>query len=69
VFINDRLLAPNLPATREAAKPDLQAFLAKLFRGSEFSLSHGSDPRGLFGVNVKASREFSLADLLANLSS
>ena len=69
VFINDRLLAPNLAATREAVKPELQAFLEKLFRGSEYLLSHGNDPRELFAVNVKANRQFSLADLLGNLSS
>jgi hypothetical protein len=69
VSINDRLLAPNDPATREAVKPDLRDFLEKLFRGSDYSLSHGNDSRELFAVNVKANREFSLADLLANLSS
>jgi hypothetical protein len=69
VFINDRLLAPNLAATLEAVKPELQAFLKKLFRDSEYSLSHGADPRGLFAVAVKASREFALADLLVNLAS
>jgi hypothetical protein len=69
VFINDRLMAPNVAATREAVKPEFQAFLKKLFRNSEYSLSNGSDPRGLFAVNVKANRVFSLADLLANLSS
>ncbi len=69
VFINDRLMAPNLATTREAVKPEFQAFLKKLFRDSEYSLSHGSDPRGLFAVNMKANRVFSLSDLLANLSS
>ncbi|MGA8766523.1 MAG: hypothetical protein WB559_05860, partial [Candidatus Acidiferrales bacterium] len=67
VFINDRLMAPNLATTREAVKPEFQAFLKKLFRDSEYSLSLGDDPRGLFAVAVKASREFALADLLANL--
>jgi hypothetical protein len=68
VFINDRLLAPNLEATREAAKPELHAFLARLFRGSEYSLSQGSDPRSLFGVYVKSSNAFSVSALLANLA-
>jgi len=66
-FVNDRMLAPNLPATREAVRPDFDAFLKKLFGGAEFSLSHGDDPRRLFGVSVKTSRSFSVADLLANL--
>jgi hypothetical protein len=69
VFINDRLLAPNHDATREAVKTELEAFLEKLFRGGEYSLSHGSDPRALLGVNVKTSQPFSLAELSANLGS
>jgi hypothetical protein len=69
VFINDRLMAPNRDSTREAVKPDLQAFLGKLFHGGEYELSHGSDPRSLFAVYVKANREFSVSDLLANLAS
>lgn len=69
LFINDRLLAPNRDATREAAQSELETFFQKLFRGSEYSLSYGSDPRRLFTVSVKASRTFPVADLLANLDS
>jgi hypothetical protein len=69
LFFNDRLLVPNLPGTREAVQPELDAFLKKLLRGAEFSLSYGADPRRLFSVSVKTSRPFSLADLLANLDS
>jgi hypothetical protein len=68
VFFNDRLLAPNLDATRQAVTPELQAFLAKLFNGGEYSLSHGSDPRSLLGFFVKSSRTFSVVDLLANVA-
>jgi hypothetical protein len=67
--INDRLLAPNGDATREAVKPDLDAFAKKLFRGGEYSLSYGGDPRRLFAVSVKSSAAFPTARLLANLSS
>jgi hypothetical protein len=69
LFINDRLLAPNRDASREAAQPEFELFFQKLFRGSEYSLSYGSDPRKLFGVSVKAARTFPVADLLANLDS
>lgn len=69
LFFNDRLLVPNLPATREAVQPELDAFLKKFLHGAEFSLSHGADPRKLLSVSVKASRPFTLADLLANLDS
>jgi hypothetical protein len=68
VFINDRLMAPNRGSTREAIEPELGEFLGKLFRGGEYALSHGNDPRALFGVYVKANRSFSVSDLLANLA-
>jgi hypothetical protein len=66
-FVNDRLLAPNEPTTREAVKPDFEAFFRQMFRGGEFSMSHGEDPRRLFGVSVKTAQAFSVGDLLANL--
>ncbi len=69
IFVNDRLLAPNHDATREAVQSDFQAFFQKLFHGSEYSLSCGGDPRRLFAVSVKASRPFPIPDLLANLDS
>jgi hypothetical protein len=69
VFINDRLLAPNREETREAARPDFQAFSQELFRGVDYSSVYGSDPRRLFSVSLGASRAFSLADLLTNLQS
>jgi hypothetical protein len=68
VFINDRLMAPNRDSTREAVKPELQDFFGSLFRGGDYALSHGSDPRALFGVYVKANRVFSVSELLANLA-
>jgi hypothetical protein len=68
VFINDRLMAPNRDSTREAVKPELQEFFGTLFRGGDYALSHGSDPRALFGVHVKANRVFSVSELLANLA-
>ena len=66
-FVNDRLLAPNRDATREAFQPEFEAFFEKLFRGREYSVSYTSEPRKLFGVSVKSSRTFSAADLLSNL--
>src|SRR3981081_2565368 len=67
IFINDRLLAPNSDATREAFDSDFQIFFEKLFRGREFSMSYGSDPRKLFAVSVKAAQPFPATDLLENL--
>ena len=67
IFINDRLLAPNSDATRGAFDSDFQIFFEKLFRGREFSMSYGSDPRKLFAVSVKAAQPFPVTDLLENL--
>ena len=66
-FVNDRLLAPNNDASREAFHSDFETFFEKLFRGSEYSLSYTSEPRKLFGVSVQTSRPFATEDLLANL--
>ncbi len=70
VFVNDRLLAPNTDATREAVYPDLQTFCGQLFPESEVSVSHGqdNDPRRLFTAVLKASRRYTVAELLENLS-
>lgn len=67
VLINDRLLAPNDEGTRAAAEPELNAFFAQMFGGAEYSLSYGDDPRRLFGVSARASRPFSVDELLQNL--
>jgi hypothetical protein len=67
IFINDRLLAPNSDATREAADPELRAFARKLFRGTDYSITYESDRRKLFRAILKAARPFSIADLLESL--
>jgi len=68
VFMNDRLVAPNRDATREAVHSDFQLFFQQLFQGSEYSMSYGSDPRRLFGVSLKAAQPFSVANLLERLT-
>ncbi len=69
ISINDRLLAPNKPETREAIQPELDALLSKLFAGGDYSLSYQDSPRDLFSVSVKSSGTFSAEELLQNLSS
>jgi hypothetical protein len=68
IFINDRLLAPNTPATREAFDADFQLFSRKLLRGKEYSISYGEDPRGLFTAYVKTAQPVSVAGLLEALA-
>jgi hypothetical protein len=67
IFINDRLVAPNNASTREAFDGDFHLFSQKLFRGKEYSISYGTDPRSLFTAFVRAARPFSVAELLEAL--
>jgi hypothetical protein len=67
-LVNDRLVAPNEAATRDALDADFRLFFQKLFRGMEYSVSYGTDPRSLFTVFVKAARPFSVAELLDALA-
>jgi hypothetical protein len=69
ISVNDRLLAPNNPATREAIQPDLATLLAELFAGGEYALTFDESPRNLFSVSVKTPATFSAEELLQNLSS
>jgi hypothetical protein len=68
IFINDRLVAPNNAASREAFDADFRAFSRKLFRGKEYSISYGEDSRSLFTAFVKSAQPFSVADLLGALA-
>jgi hypothetical protein len=68
IFVNDRLIAPNTAATRAAFDADFHSFSQKLFRGKEYSISYGDDPRSLFTAYIKAARPFSAAELLESLA-
>lgn len=68
IFINDRLLAPNRPQTKQVLEPEFQAFAGELFGDVGYALNFDSDTRRLFGARIKASRRLKLADLLENLS-
>src|SRR6266852_9415822 len=67
IFINDRLLAPNSDATREAADSDFRAFSQMLFRWNEYSMTYDTDRRRLIRVSLKSARPFSVGDLLEAL--
>jgi hypothetical protein len=69
IFVNDRALAPNTAATREALNAEFHAFSARLFGETEYSLSFGDDPRRLLAVSLKASRAFTVGELIENLQS
>jgi len=68
IFINDRMIAPNDAATRDAIDSEFQCFCQKLFRGAEYSISYDMDPRTLLTAKVKAARSFTVAQLLETLA-
>ncbi len=67
ISINDRLLASNSEDTRATVESEFKAFFGELLCGAEYSLSYDDDPRRLFAVAVRASRPFSVSELLEGL--
>src|SRR5215216_236464 len=68
VIINDRLLVPNTIETLAALEPELKSFFNQLYGGTEYSLSHKSDPRERFTIQVKTESRFDIDILFKNLS-
>jgi hypothetical protein len=68
VIVNDRLLVPNTAETFAALEPDFKSFFDQLYHGADYSLSHNSDPRERFTVNIKTASQFTVDALLNNLS-
>lgn len=68
ISINDRMLAPNRPETREAIQPELEPFFSRLFAGHNYEISYDESPRNLFSVVVKSSEAFHAGQLLKNIT-
>ena len=68
IFINDRLLAPNTTQTFVALETELKTFFDRLYNGAEYTLTHHTDPRERFTVNLKTETSFDVETLLKNLS-
>lgn len=67
LFANDRLRAPNAPATLEAFQPALRELLDTLYEGAEYTVTPEADRRERFGVRVKAAQAGTITDLLQRL--
>jgi hypothetical protein len=52
LFVNDRLRAPNEPATYDAFQPTLDGLLKTLYGGAACTVARPTDPRSRFGVSV-----------------
>jgi hypothetical protein len=68
-IVNDRLIAPNVGATRSALEPEIRTLCGRLFAKQPYSLSYEIDPRRLFSVTVNSAQAFTVPDLLNNLLS
>lgn len=68
MIVNDRLLVPNTTETFASLEPDLKTFFSGLYNGAEYALTHHTDPRERFTVNVKTESSFDGETLLKNLS-
>ena len=67
IFTNDRLLAPNEPATLDALKSDLDAFLKTLYADASWKMEREPDSKERFSVSVQASKPVSIAELAGRL--
>jgi hypothetical protein len=68
LFVNDRMLAPNTAHLTDSVQEELRDFFGSAFGDSEFEMKFDSNPRSLFGVEVKASKPLELEEVLARLS-
>jgi hypothetical protein len=69
-FVNDRLIAPNSEASRQALDPEFRALFRRLFADGSYSLRYDlDDSRRLFSVQVESSEAFTSDTLLRNLLS
>lgn len=67
VTVNDRLLAPNTPATAAALVPELEAWFAATLGHERFSLVWDSEPRHRFAVTLACVEPLALDALLARV--
>jgi hypothetical protein len=67
LFVNDRALAPNTPATCSACEPELRSFFRDLFGPAAFAMEFVKDPRERFGVRVSVEGKVVLDEVLKKL--
>jgi len=68
VFANDRLHAPNTPATLAQFKPALATLLGRLYPGADCAVRPESDAKERFSVTVTGPEPVSVSTLLGRLS-
>jgi hypothetical protein len=68
ITINDRLIAPNTDEAFQEVKPELAAFLRRLYDDSKIFMERENDPRKTLTVRIKTSSSSRIATLLENLN-
>jgi hypothetical protein len=68
LFVNDRMLAPNTGRPTDSVQAELCDFFGEAFGHREFEMKFESNPRCLFGVEVRAARPLELGGVLARLA-
>jgi hypothetical protein len=67
VFVNDRLLVPNVQSSYDSIESEIEKFFADLLNGLGFALHREDNPRNPFGLTVETSREFEVDRVLKKL--
>ena len=66
LFVNDRMLAPNSGRPADSVQAEFREFFSNAF--GEFEMKFESDPRRLFGVEVRSVQSLDLDRLLERLT-
>jgi len=67
LFVNDRMLAPN-SGRPDSVEAEFRDFFNGAFGHGEFEMKFESNPRSLFGVEVRAAQPLDLNGVLARLT-
>ena len=68
LFVNDRMLAPNSGRPTDSVQAEFRDFFTRAFGDGEFEMKFESNPRSLFGVEVRTAKPLELDGVLARLT-
>ena len=65
LFVNDRMLAPNPEGPSDSVRSDFRNFFKSVVGDDEFELTFETNPRSVFGVEVRFAKQLKLESVLA----
>ena len=68
LFVKDRMLAPNSERLTNSVQGELRDFFGSIVGGGDFELKFDTNPRSLFGVEVRTAKPLELDEVLARLN-